>query len=510
MQKIKSFALYARSELEKQNVDPHTAKSGYIAMIINRYADIHGIGIHCDDSIIPQYIRQKFSADVTSADIFDVESLSWLYQYFVNIDRKNTVDAISGLETANRSIVAATQVFTPKWIVQYMIDNSLGRYWAEHRRNTSVTGQLPYYIHCDTSIKEKQLNPWEITVFDPCCGCGNILIYSFDVLMMMYREAGVSEAHAARSIVQCNLYGADIDIHAARIAKFAVMAKAFEYDKSIFDGSITPNIEVISNDGIGSLDYNISPHSVTARHFDIVCTNPPYLARMSRRLKDFTSRHIKPYSKDLFTAFMYRGLEYCTDEGYMAYMTPNVWMFLTSHNNIRHYILDNKHICTLLQLEKGSYFSEASVDICAFVIKNKKSDEPGIYINPHTGARTLDSQRSALLAAVNSLNSHTPCNDVYKRSAEHFSNIPERLVAYRTDSSVIQLFANPSIGDVYTVKQGMTTGNNKKFLRYWWQVPYSEIGFGCTDTADAAQSGKAWFPYNKGGKYRKWYGNNEY
>ncbi len=509
MQKLRSFAVYARNELEKLGTDPHSAKSGYIAMIVNRYALTHGMDICCDDGTIPQYIKQKFSADVSSADIFDAESMSWLYQYFVNTDRKNAVDAISGLEIDNSSVTAATQVFTPKWIVQYMIDNSLGRYWAEHTPCTAITEHLPYYIP-HTAICNSPVDPEQITVFDPCCGCGNILIYAFDVLMLIYREAGADDATAARSIIRHNLSGADIDPYAAQLARFIITAKAFEYDKDILNSGITPNIEIMNNDTIGSLAYNLSPDSITAKKFDIVCTNPPYLARMSRELKDFASRHIRPYAKDLFTAFMYRGLEYCNDGGYMAYMTPNVWMFLTSHKNIRHYILDNTRICTLLELEKGSYFSEASVDICAFVVQNAPGEDEGVYINPDTGLRNLAAQQNALKAAVDCLRNGKKSKYVYRLANRYFQNTPERILLYRADENIVRLFEKKTIGDAFTVKQGMTTGNNKKFLRYWWQVPYGDIGFDLTDTVTAADSGKSWFPYNKGGKYRKWYGNNDY
>lgn len=510
MHNLKNFALYARRELGKSCPDSQSAKEAYIAMILGRFSGIHHMDIRFDDSIIPDYINQKFSADIPSADIFDVENITWLYQYYINADRKNTVDAIGGLETDNRRVAAATQVFTPKWIVEYMVDNSLGRYWADANPRTSVTEALSYYIPHSPSTNTSTPSPESIKFFDPCCGCGNILIYAFDVFMHIYREMGYKDADAARSIIENNIYGADIDPYAARIAGFCLMAKAQIYCKDIFSYGISPKIEIISNGGIGSLAAEGGAHSVTSMKFDIVCTNPPYLSRMSRELKEYTKKHFKDNFKDLFTAFMYRGLKYCKPGGYMAYMTPNVWMFLSSHKAIRRHILKTKHICTLAELEKGSYFSNASVDICAFVIQNTVSTGTGVYIKPDTGKRSMASQQKAVRDAVASLKSGTPSPCVYHCDQRRFDTIPDSLIIYREDITTLSLFTKPALGDTFTVKQGMTTGNNRMFLRYWWQVPYKDIGFGYDSTTAAAESGKTWFPYNKGGKYRKWYGNNEY
>ena len=150
MQKLKAFALYARRELESCCHDSQAAKEAYIAMILGRFARMHNMDICCEDKFIPDYINQKFSADIPSADIFDAENITWLYQYYINADRKNTVDALGGLETDNSSVAAATQVFTPKWIVEYMVDNSLGRLWYEAHPHTTVTKDLAYFIPFST------------------------------------------------------------------------------------------------------------------------------------------------------------------------------------------------------------------------------------------------------------------------------------------------------------------------------------------------------------------------
>ncbi len=496
--KIKSFARYARIEADKAKIDTKNAKQGYINMIINGYCSAHKITMHLDDSIMPQNIKTRFDADILCANAFDVQCLSWLYQYYINTDRKNTVDAISGHEIQSSQIAASTQVFTPEWIVKYLIDNSLGKFAVQSK------SKLAFLIN--DGKKEESKNICDITLLDPCCGCGNILLYAFDVFMMLYGEAGFSKNQAAAMILANNIFGADIDKYATQVAKFCLLAKAYTYDSSVFESSIEPNIFVIDkSDASGSL----GTLPCKKQKFTVVCTNPPYLSRMSKPLKQFLNKNIKPYSKDLFTAFMYRGLQYTQKDGYLAYMTPNVWMYLSSHKSIREYIVQTKHICSLVELQKGSYFAEASVDICAFVIKNDLQND-AIFINLESQKKGLEGQKEALECAIADINSGKANSNVYFKNQSDFAIHPEKLILYKANQNVLGLFNKTTVGDVYTVKQGMTTGNNKKFLRYWWQVPYNNIGFGFKSCMDAAKSGKEWFPYNKGGKYRKWYGNNHY
>lgn len=495
--KIKSFAKFARSEADKAKLDTQIAKQGYINLIINGYCSANGIQIHLDDSIMPQSIQSRFLSDMLCGESFDVQNLSWLYQYYITTDRKNTVDAISGAEIKSSEICASTQVFTPDWIVKYLADNSLGRFLNNTRK-------LEFYI--DDGKTEACKNVCDITLLDPCCGCGNILTYTFDIFMMLYGEAGFSQKQAASMIIKNNIYGADIDIYAAQIAQFCLLAQAYKYDNSIFDSGIKPNIFVIDkSDGTGSL----KGLPCKRQKFTVVCTNPPYLTRMSKTLKAFLNKNMKPYSKDLFTAFMYKGLNYAEKGGYMAYMTPNVWMYLSSHKSIREYITDTKHICSLISLEKGSYFAEASVDICAFVIKNDLEND-GIYINLKSDKKGIEGQREALQNTIFRINNGIFDSNVYHKDQNDFKMHPERLILYSVPQNVLSLFNQTKVGDIYTVKQGMTTGNNKRFLRYWWQVPFDDIGFGFESSIEAARSEKKWFPYNKGGKYRKWYGNNNY
>lgn len=496
---LRNFAEYARAEVDKLGFSAEEIKDSFISMLMNFFAAHRGICTQYDDSLIPTYIKEKFSSDISFEELSHIENIGWIFQYFVNSDRARTVDAIGGRGVDDAAVTAATQVFTPEWIVRFLVDNSLGRLRAEHCADAAVSA-LEYLI-VPKMRKNEKINPEDITFFDPCCGSGHILVYAFDVFMQMYSANGYSKTAAVHCIKK-NLFGTDIDPHAVRLAAFQLRMKALQYG---VDESFELNIHLCANAPIGSLAFD--GDEFFDKKFDIVCTNPPYLSKIGGELKNYLNAEMKPYSKDLFTAFMYRGLHYCKADGYMAYMTPTVWMYLVSHRNIRNYILDEKSLCVLAEPNKGEFFSEASVDICAFVVQNKKSAQPCVYIGSSGEQRRYCDELSH---TVQKYNNGEKIGCVYERSAEYFGAIDGRPMAYFVPSAVQNLFSETKIGDLYTVKQGMTTGCNKKFLRYWFEVPFGDIGFSMKSTAEAKASGKRWFPYNKGGKFRKWYGNNEY
>lgn len=498
---LKKFAQYAREELDKTQLTLCEKKDAFISMICDEYArKIGAEKFYLKDGLIPDYIKQKFSSDILSGELSHVEILGWLYQYFVDSDRTMTIDAIGGKDVSDEKVSSATQVFTPDWIVKYLVDNSLGRVFTEGNFQGLETEYFFKNFFSDRKINDIK----NVTFFDPSCGSGHILVYAFDVFMKAYSCLGYSLKESAENILKFNLYGADIDPFAARLCRFVLSMKALEYG-----AQEKANIYSLDHLVAGSLTLDENSPLLN-RKYTVVCTNPPYLSKIGGETKKYLNKNMKPYSKDLFTAFMYRGLGMCEKDGYMAYMTPNVWMYLSSHKNIREYILDNKTIVSLFQLGKGAYFSQASVDICAFVIKNNKENIPGIYISGEDFPKNLDFQNDALKKAVDMYNSGKKCAYLYEKNREYFSFIPDRPLAFRAGENVHKAFKEKKIGDLYTVKQGMTTGNNKKFLRYWYNVPFDTIGFGMSDCRLAKASGKKWFPYNKGGKFRKWYGNNEY
>ncbi len=498
---LKNFAQNLRAELDKTTLSLSQKKDVYISVICDMYARKAGAEeFYLKKGSIPEDIKQKFSSDILSGELSHVEILGWLYQYFVDSDRAGTVDAIGGHDISDEKVSSATQVFTPEWIVKYLVDNSLGRVFCE----SGIQGfETEYFLK--NPVSERSINDIKnITFFDPSCGGGNILVYAFDVFMKAYSYLGYSPQESAENILKFNLYGADIDPFAARLCSFSLSMKAREYG-----AKSNANISCLDHLVAGTLTFD-DRVCILNRKYTVVCTNPPYLSKIGGDVKKYLNLNMKPYSGDLFTAFMYRGLQLCETDGYMAYMTPNVWMFLSSHKKIREYILDNKTIYSLFQLGKGAYFSEASVDICAFVIKNAKENKSGIYIRGENFPKNLASQSIALKNAVSVYNSGKKCEYVYVKDRDYFSHVPDRPLAYWVTENVHNAFKQKNIGDMYVVKQGMTTGNNKKFLRYWYKVPFDAIGFNMPDSIFAKKSGKKWFPYNKGGKFRKWYGNNDY
>ena len=496
--------------MDKLYLPKEQIKTAFANALMNAYAKCKDILISpYDDSLVPNNILNKLSSDILSEEFVHVEVVGWLYQYFVDADREDAIDVIGGTDIDGALVSEATQVFTPEWIVKYLTDNSLGKYFASLFGEDKCRKSLDYYIKTEEILPPKSVVE-EITFFDPCCGSGNILIYAFEVYMKMYTMLGVGEKFAARLILEKNIFGADIDLNSVAIASFALMMKAAEYDKDIFKSDLRPNIyHICDDDAIGSLAFCDDPSYVLGKKYNIVCTNPPYLGRIGGRMKSYLTSTMKPYSKDLFTAFMYRGLLLCKEGGYLAYLTPNVWMNLSSHKPIRELILDTKCITSLVMLEKGSFFTEASVDLCAFTVKNEALDTEGIYIRLK-GAQGMQGQRCSLEEAVKSLQREEPCGYIYKVSSSFFNSFPCKIMAFYAPYAVARLFGRQTIGDVFTVKQGMTTGNNKKFVRYWYEVDVNSIGFGMKNSDEAKMSGKKWFPYNKGGKYRKWYGNNDY
>lgn len=510
IKKLKNFAYVSRAQMDKLCVSKEQMKKAFANALMNAYAKCRDISISpYDDSLVPNSILNKLSSDILSEEFVHVEVIGWLYQYFVDADRAQAVDVIGGGDIEGSLITDATQVFTPVWIVKYLTDNSLGKYFASLFGEDKCFENLDYYIKTH-EILPPETDVEEITFFDPCCGSGNILIYAFDVYMKMYTMLGVSQKTAARLILEKNIFGADIDSTSVDIACFALMMKAAEYDKDVFKYDIFPNVfHICDDDAIGSLALCDDEANVLGRKYNIVCTNPPYLGRIGGKLKSYLTSTMKSYSKDLFTAFIYRGFLLCKDGGYLAYLTPNVWMNLSSHKPIREFILDTKSITSLIMFEKGSFFTEASVDLCAFTVKNELSDNLGIYIRLQ-GASGMQGQRCILKEAVKCLQREAQCQYIYKVSSSYFKSFPDRIMAFYAPDAVARLFSKQTIGDVFTVKQGMTTGNNKKFVRYWYEVDVNSIGFGMKNSDEAKMSGKTWFPYNKGGKYRKWYGNNDY
>ena len=486
----------------------------------------------------PDGVLGRMVADIPEDDWRDaVQIIGWLYQYY-NDERKNAVINIYKGTVKKEDVPAATQLFTTDWVVRYMVDNSLGRYWIERHPESRLADCLQFLVtpksgelaHVSDFIK-----PEDIKFFDPCMGSGHVLVYAFDVLMEIYKESGYTERDAVGMIVRNNLFGLDIDERAAQMAYLAVMMKARQYDRRFLTRGIQPNVYAPGSyeDGqeYGSMlqvdtlepqpeadGTNLFGESADARlntwnfrrllaqKYDIVVTNPPYLNKYNPKLKDFVNKNYKDYSGDLFSVFIYRNLRLCKPDGYCGYMTPFVWMFIKTYEKLREYIIKGKSIATLVQMEYSA-FEEATVPICSFVLKNGKPAEKGLYFKLSDFKGGMEVQKEKVLEAL----ADKDCGYFYEADQSNFSKIPGSPVAYWVSQHAFDICTESQVFEDYaTTRAGMITGNNNVFIRLWHEVSWRKIGILLRSRREAIDSKKKWFPYNKGGEYRKWYGNNEY
>lgn len=530
------------------------------------------------DSIIGRMVNEIPEEDFKD----EVEIIGWLYQYYITEKHEEVIDPLHGKTIKKEDIPAATQLFTTDWVVRYILDNSLGRYWIERHPESQLASKLTYLVTPkDGSIEtvNETISPEELKVLDPCVGSGHFLSYAFDILLEIYRECGWSDRDAVKSILENNLHGLDIDDRAAQLACFAVAMKARKYNRRILNGETTLNIfamqdsdlitedivryfagkdEKLRNDinelritfnnakeygsiiTIPKLDFAalyeridiisrsfaedifkigyqntvieqlltlVKQAEILSQKYDIVATNPPYMNKYSPRLKDYINQYFADYKGDLFSVFMYRNFAFCKENGYSGIMTPNVWMFIKSYEELRKYIINNKSITTLIQMAKGAFFKEATVDICAFILSNKKSDNAGLYFRLENFKGDMEVQKQKVLEALGNTN----CGYFYETPSLVFDKTPGTPIAFWLNEKYVSSYDfSLDISKYIEPKIGMVTGDTNRFLRFWQEVNYSNIGFGFNNLEDAKKSNLTWFPYQKGGNYRRWYGNNEY
>ena len=519
------------------------------------------------DGIVYRLVHDIDEDDFNVEKEGQVEIIGWMYQYYISKKHEEVIDPLHGKTIKKADIPAATQLFTTYWVVRYMVDNSLGRYWIERNPQSRLAEKLDFFVtpkNGEISYIDEKIYPAELTLFDPCMGSGHILVYAFDVLMEIYRECGYSDRDAALSIIENNLYGIDIDNRAYQLAYFAVMMKARSYDRRALTRGIIPHIAAVTEtNGIERFDcegvtpdlsnnvtgnhlievYNnaketgslvtvdhhnydefeeylgncemngqltfessrwfenvlpvmrrlVKQAKIMERKYSVVCTNPPYMNKMSDTLKKFVTKEYKPYSGDLFSVFIYRNFDYCKENGYSAFMTPNVWMFIKSYENLRKYIIDNKNIVALVQMAKGAFFKEATVDICSFVLKNGKSPDKGMYFRLEDFKGDMEVQKDKVLEAIED----KECGYFYEADQINFSKIPGEPVAYWASKAVAIAFSNRKLCD-YAISNGQNiTGNNNKYLRLFWEVDVRKI------------HNDFWAKCARGGGYRKYYGNDD-
>lgn len=533
-----------------------------------------------DGSVIDTMLAQ-----IPEADWLDgVQIIGWLYQYY-NSEPKDAVfeNLKKNIKISKTDIPAATQLFTPDWIVRYMVENSLGRFWLEGHPHDEIRNNWRYYLDEAAQSPEtaaalaeirKQyadISPEEIACIDPCSGSGHVLVYMFEVLLQIYQSCGYAVRDAVRNIVEKNLYGLDLDERAVQLSYFAVMMLACRYDKRFLTRNIQPHIypiresnnvdphlveffangneelesaintilaEMTDTKEYGSLikisvkdfaplyarfaeiengdELNRDPAleillpivrcaDLLSRQYDAVVTNPPYMGGkgMSNSLRQFVSEKFEPYKSDLFSCFVVRCTEMCSSRGYLGFLTPYVWMFIQSYEDMRNFIYANKTIETLIQFEYSA-FEEATVPICTFALRNSKVAKKGCYLRLTDFRGGMEVQREKALEAI----SNHACGFYYESDSDNFAKIPGAPIAYWVSEAIQLAFRDgDKLGNKCNVKAGMTTANDDRFLRFWSEVNIQDVFL---YEFHPEKFDRKWYKTHKGGNYRKWYGNNNF
>ncbi|WP_410174037.1 BREX-1 system adenine-specific DNA-methyltransferase PglX [Lactiplantibacillus plantarum] len=542
-------------------------------------------------------------------DDFDVEKegqveiIGWLYQYY-NEEPKDV--AFKKSKYAASDIPAVTQLFTPDWIVKYLVENSLGRYWIDvlHTRGDQRSEQdiaqsfgWRYFMPAaqQTEDVQQQLLAFnshlsgkklqQITFLDPAMGSGHILIYAFDVFMQLYQSEGYSAREAANSIVANNLFGLDIDRRAYQLAYFAVMMKLRQYDRRALNQSIDPQLSDIPQtnilnddlneltrayanqlpqqqaksfqgtlkefnrgDVLGSLikpsldqeilselqtsaatepesaqlsfattNFNFEEMSritrvltILAAQYTIVVTNPPYMGsgKMTPSLSKFVKREYPDSKADLFAVFMELAQKLNVQNGYHALITQHQWMFLSSFEKLRvklhkNVLVNMAHLGTHAFEEIGGEVVQST----AFVMRNASIPS---YVGTYERLVNAPSQTAKEDAYLEMVKDPS-CKGLYRTNQTNFGKIPGSPIAYWASANLIHDFeVGKPLSEYVDPRQGLATTDNKKYLRQWFEISFPSIHFSAHSTEEALQSGAKWFPYNKGGAYRKWYGNYDY
>ena len=534
------------------------------------------------------FIRQMTNTEVIPEDNWEkVEVIGWLYQYYIAEENERVIKAKKRYKP--EEIPFATQLFTPEWIVRYMVQNALGRYWIESNPNhRDLIKHWEYYLESPSPEPdyEEKLAPYinkelkieDVRCFDPAMGSGHILVYMFDVLFEIYSKCGYMEREIPRLIIENNLYGLDIDDRAYQLASFSLIMKALEHNKRFLrsierDGLIMnlaaiqetnsltgEELEYIAGESsgeqfekvksfvnqfqnakaIGSLiklesndvefiekrlneieqqqgnlfeenmKYRLLPlfrlltkqTSIMDLRYDVFITNPPYAANnyLTTEVGNYLTNYYPNVKSDLFSAFIEFSFHSTKSNGQMGFMSPFVWMFISSYEKLRQDIIKHRNISSLVQLEYSG-FDEATVPICTFTLRNYNSNVLGEYIRLTDFKGSKNQPIKTLEAVQNPLVSYR-----YSSYQRNFSKIPGSPIAYWFSKQKIDVYAKGKrLDDFGSTGKGIGTGDNDRFLKMWFEIDKSKFSI----LGNEASNNK-WYPYNKGGEYRKWYGNNEY
>lgn len=554
----------------------------------------------------------RMLVDTIPEDNFNVETegqveiIGWMYQYYNTELKDDTFAKLKkNVKITKERIPAATQLFTPDWIVRYMVENSLGRVWTEHLRavDPSIDEKAKaeefgwkYYLPeaeqeedvasqlVDIRKEYKDLTPQDITAIDPCMGSGHILVYMFDVLMDIYTSEGYGEREAVFEILEHNIHGLDIDRRAYQLSYFALMMKARCYNRVYFKGRINdegervtvePNVLVIEESNtinreqlkffgvnlsedkkhqavsqltdflnqvedakeygsiitIEKMDWNLLLDFVSEYDYDgqmnfemigidetqrmlfhllkqgqtlqkkylVVVTNPPYmgLSNANDRLTKYIKKNYENSKADMFSVFIEKSIDFALDGAYIALITQQMFMFLSTYEKLREIIAETSHVINLTHLGFGTF--GADFGTTSYVLKKTKNVKYyGTYCDLSDGKNVTEKE---ILFAAN--------NNVYQKSLSDMQKLPGGIWTFWISESITNSFAGRDLDTIAEARIGLVPGNNDHYLRLWYEVEYEKIGFSMS--RESAKNSKCrYFPYNKGGAYRKWYGNCDY
>lgn len=537
------------------------------------------------------FVRKMTNHDVVAEkDWQKVEIIGWLYQYYISEENERVIKAKKRYKA--EELPYATQLFTPEWIVRYMVQNALGRYWIEsHPEQKELLQNWEFFLESQDSNFEEKIAPYinkdlnveEIKCFDPAMGSGHILVYMFDVLYEIYTKCGYMEREIPRLIIENNLYGLDIDDRAYQLASFSVVMKALQYNKrflrsiereglvmnlaSIQETNALKDEDIVFLSGesagesyekmklfitqfkhakaIGSLikleecDYHylmerlinlqeqtgdlfevekkertlplyaslITQAVLMNAQYDVFVTNPPYAGSkyVTPEVGAYLNKNYPDVKSDLFSAFIEYSFEATKKCGHMGFMTPYVWMFISSYEKLRKKILNHRTISSLVQLEYSG-FDGATVPICTFNLRNYSEEIKGEYVKL-SNFKGVENQSIRTIEAVQ----NPTVLHRYSTYQRNYKEIPGSPIAYWVQKGVINSYKdNILLDDEISFRKGMSTGDNNRFIRYWTEVSYDKIGFNICTSKEAQISERKWFPINSGGEFKKWYGNNFY
>ena len=478
-------------------------------------------------------------ADIPEESWQDVEVLGWMYQFY-NSERKD--DFFKSKRKASADDLApATQLFTPKWIVQYLVENSLGRLWMLNNPSSHLKNQMKYFIAPDDEHEDfiRISGPEDITFCDPACGSGHILSYAFELLYAMYEERGYRPSEIPELILRKNLTGFEIDERAAQIASLVLAMRAQKHDRRFLKRDVTARIHVFQSVDCEGADL---PKSVTEQlehlgeigslvkltekdldtihalaqkagsslldnklaeslqavepvlkaisdRYDVVVANPPYMGSSSFNpfMSNWIKKNYPDVKSDLCTCFIEHGFDLAYERGFSAMVTMASWMFLGSFEQLRNRVIDRKGIISLLYM--GHMVMRVAFNTSATVFFNSETFIKGAY--------TRVDQRDVIDETTGPLEFPTDSHGFYRAAASTFHDIPGDPIAYWVGIGLLSAFRNGArFESVAHPKVGMQTSNNDRYLRLWWE---SDFGMSPQD--------RKWIKYLKGGPYRKWYGN---